>query len=350
MFSYPGNIHIHSTYSDGTGNIAEISAAAAAAGLSYIIITDHETLDGYHEEAICNGVVVLVGTEINRSCNHYLALGIDSKITSNDLNPQEVIDRVRDSGGLGFIAHPFERGSRFIEKGKAFPWISWPVFGFNGIEIWNYSSYWRGLHPSLFRTLYWFFFNRKGALKGPSRRLLHLWDCYNMHGHRVTAIGGTDAHAYLYSLCLLRLVIFSYRYIFTTINTYVVLEKKMSKSFPAAKKEILDALRDGRCYISFDSLYPGRGFSFRAETALRNIPMGGEVAFSKELAVRVTAPGRHPLIRLICEGKVIDSASGNLLVHKPSGPGLYRVEVYHRPLLGKPRPWIYSNPIFIRPA
>jgi len=34
MFTYAGNIHIHSLYSDGSGTIEEIAASAAAAGLS----------------------------------------------------------------------------------------------------------------------------------------------------------------------------------------------------------------------------------------------------------------------------------------------------------------------------
>ena len=41
MFTYAGNIHIHSSYSDGSGSIEEIAKAAAKAGLDYIVITDH---------------------------------------------------------------------------------------------------------------------------------------------------------------------------------------------------------------------------------------------------------------------------------------------------------------------
>jgi hypothetical protein len=350
MFSYPGNIHIHSTYSDGSGSIEEISAAASSAALRYLIINDHETLAGYNREAIHNGVVVLVGAEINRSCNHYLAIGIDNLVASNDSDPQDVIDRVRESGGLGFLAHPFERGSPYIEKGKAYPWVNWPVFGFNGFELWNYSSYWRGLHPSLLRTLYWFFFNRKAAMKGPSRSLIRLWDCYNCHGHRIAAIGGTDAHAYIYRFYWIPLVIFSYRYLFNTINTYIVLRNKLSGHFSTAKSQILGALRAGSCYISYDGLSSGEGFTFSAVTDKGIILMGEETDLAEARELSITAPGRKPLVRLICNGKLICEKTGNSLTMEPSSPGVYRVEVYHRPLFGAPRPWIYSNPIFIGPA
>ena len=37
-------VHCHSTYSDGTGTVAEIAAAAARAGADAVLLTDHDTL------------------------------------------------------------------------------------------------------------------------------------------------------------------------------------------------------------------------------------------------------------------------------------------------------------------
>ena len=132
MYTYAGNIHIHSTYSDGEKTVDQIAADASKAGLDYIIITDHETLAGKKEEGIRHGVVVLVGIELNRRCNHYLALNCQGPLKSNDCQPQWVIDQVREQGGFGFLAHPFEKGSPYIENGKAYPWLDWPVEGFAG--------------------------------------------------------------------------------------------------------------------------------------------------------------------------------------------------------------------------
>ena len=39
-----GIIHCHSTYSDGTGTVPEIAAAARANDLDYLLLTDHDTL------------------------------------------------------------------------------------------------------------------------------------------------------------------------------------------------------------------------------------------------------------------------------------------------------------------
>jgi len=349
MYTYPGNIHIHSTYSDGSNNISHIANEAAKASLSFIIVTDHETLDGLKEEGFIGGVAVLVGVEINRLHSHYLALGIQKAIRPNTLNPQEVIDSVRRAGGFGIIAHPFEKGSRYIEKGKAHPWMQWPVFGFDGLEIWNYSSHWRGLHPSLFKTLYWFFFNRPAAMKGPSREILQLWDCYNINGHRIVALGGSDAHATKYRFGPLPVTLFTYRYIFSTINTYIVTTVRLSADYDLAAKQILSALRSGSCYTSFDSLNFGSGFSFQAISRYKVYPMGGSAPLEKGLAFSVKSPPGRPHIRLIHNGNVVALKNAADLEYPVTESGLYRVELYHRPLIGQPRPWIYSNPIYINP-
>ena len=47
MYNYSGNIHIHSSYSDGTGTIEEIANEANRAGLDFVIITDHLTPVSY---------------------------------------------------------------------------------------------------------------------------------------------------------------------------------------------------------------------------------------------------------------------------------------------------------------
>ena len=46
------NLHMHTTYSDGSGTHQEIAEAALEAGLDVVIVTDHNVLvqglEGYH--------------------------------------------------------------------------------------------------------------------------------------------------------------------------------------------------------------------------------------------------------------------------------------------------------------
>ena len=69
-----GVAHIHTTLSDGGSPIADIESAAAAAGLDFVIVTDHNSLagkplEGYGE----TGVLTIVGTEISNHEGHLLA-------------------------------------------------------------------------------------------------------------------------------------------------------------------------------------------------------------------------------------------------------------------------------------
>lgn len=351
MYTYAGNIHIHSTHSDGTGTVEQIAAAAAATGLDYIIITDHETLRGLPGEGFHHGVALLVGVEFNsRSC-HYLSLGLKEMIPSSEEQPQNIIDMVRFKGGLGFIAHPFEKGSPYVDGGTAYPWSRWPVFNFTGMEIWNYSSHWRGRATSIPRIIYWFLFNRKGAMSdGPSRECLQLWDCYTRSGHHVVGIGGSDAHAVRRKIAGIPVEVFPYKFLFRTINTYIHLEKPLSVEFPEAREQIYSALGEGRCYISFDQLHPGKGFLYyvsRGKFGKTVALMGSEISHEKGLYLNVYSQVRRSKIFLYRNGCPVFRSKGPELCYAVKSPGTYRVEIFHVSPLGRPRPWIYSNPIYI---
>lgn len=65
------DLHAHSTASDGTLRPAELVAAAAAAGLDVLAITDHDTTAGWAEavEALLPGLDLVRGAEL--SCRWY---------------------------------------------------------------------------------------------------------------------------------------------------------------------------------------------------------------------------------------------------------------------------------------
>ena len=47
----PSDLHIHTTFSDGRNTPEEIMEAAKAAGLRYISITDHDSVEGVRRSA-----------------------------------------------------------------------------------------------------------------------------------------------------------------------------------------------------------------------------------------------------------------------------------------------------------
>ncbi|HEX2298496.1 MAG TPA: PHP domain-containing protein, partial [Pseudonocardiaceae bacterium] len=61
------DLHAHTTASDGTDTPAELMAAAAAAGLDAVAITDHDTTDGWAAavEALPAGLRLIRGAEFS---------------------------------------------------------------------------------------------------------------------------------------------------------------------------------------------------------------------------------------------------------------------------------------------
>ena len=75
-YDYKGAIHVHSTASDGTGDMNEIAAAANDAGLDFVLVTD--TAGSKTDEGVekWNGsALIICGTELKPQGNHYIAFG-----------------------------------------------------------------------------------------------------------------------------------------------------------------------------------------------------------------------------------------------------------------------------------
>jgi hypothetical protein len=345
---YVGNLHIHSTYSDGTATIEEIAAAAGRAGLDFIGINDHFHLQGLDEglEGRRNGVAVLIGTELNGSHNHYLAYDITEAIPSDTENPQNVIDAAVAQGGIGFIAHPYELGSPLHDGGHTFIWNKWDATGFTGISIWNFSSIWKGNATSILSGLY-YYHNMRAANLDPLDDVLSKWDELT-RSRKIVAIGGSDNHGVKFGkfLGLIRGKIFDYEYAFRAVNTHVLVPGDLPSDFDQTKRAIYDALGQGRCFVACGLFADPRGFRFEAETANGQAHMGEDIALQESPILRVKSPAAG-LIRFIHDGREIKAETGTEASLRPEEPGPYRVEVRLPRAFGKTRAWIFSNPIYV---
>src|SRR6266550_584412 len=106
-------VHLHSTYSDGTGTVPQIARAARTNHLDAVLLTDHDTLEARRrgEEGWHGDVLVLVGEEVTpKDRDHYLAFGLDREVKRRQPAAGICADVAR-AGGFGFAAHPFSRGS-----------------------------------------------------------------------------------------------------------------------------------------------------------------------------------------------------------------------------------------------
>ena len=121
------NLHIHTKYSDGSGDFKTICEQAKQKGYKYIAITDHNTVQGHLDNPDCD---VITGVEFDVWYKyiflHLLAYGIDTKAecmkkfyaktksqTEKDIvriipriNLSKLIQSIHDAGGIAVIAHP----------------------------------------------------------------------------------------------------------------------------------------------------------------------------------------------------------------------------------------------------
>ncbi len=347
------NLHIHTHYSDGEGSHEDIAQAALLAGIDVVFITDHNVLvqgaEGYRQNDE-RRVLLLVGEEIhdrslNPAHNHLLVLGANRELSQFGENTQRLIDQIQRSGGLSFIAHPFDQPLDMIHE-TAITWENWDVRGYTGIELWNgYSELKEVIHgwpDALFYV--WF---PKFVPKGPQPATLTLWDKLLSQGRKVVAVGGSDAHAATMTAGPLRRKVFPYGYHFQAINTHILTPEALSGDLVSDRRMVLDALSAGHAFIGYDLPYATRGFRFTAQGRDRNVIMGDEIPLNQSVTFQVRLPVAVEC-RLIKDGSVVKSwQDREICAYIAREPGAYRVECYID-YLGKRRGWIFSNPIYVR--
>jgi hypothetical protein len=346
------NLHMHTTYSDGSAAHADLGRIALAAGVDVLLVTDHNVwvqgIDGYHTEGR-KRTLLLSGEEIHDQDrepqkNHLLVFGAQRELAPLADDPQALIDTVRASGGLSFIAHPVDPALPAFGE-TDISWEDWSVSGFTGLEIWNGFSELKVVVRSKLDGLFYAFFPELIA-RGPIPRVLEVWDELLARGQRVVAVGGSDAHARHMSLGPIHRVIFPYEYHFSAINTHILTPAPLSADLERDRSMVLDSLRAGRCFVGYDLPAPTRGFRFSAQGPESRALMGDEIEADGPITFQVKLPSSAE-IQLVRGGRTVKRAFGGALTHAASEPGAYRVEVYRR-FLGRRRGWIFSNPIYVK--
>ena len=342
-----GAIHMHSVFSDGSGKVTEIVKSADEVGLDFIILTDHNTLRALHEgyEKWYGNTLCLVGCEINdrENKNHYLAFGINETFSTR-LSAKSYVKKVKEVGGIGFLAHPHEKRSHMKEH-PPYPWVEWDTKDFTGIEVWNHMSEW--MENLTEQNKYQAFLHPLRTINEPQSETIELWDKLNIE-RKVVGIGGVDAHAHKYNLLgFLEVEIFPYKVLFKSIRTHVLVEEKPEKinskeEIGSAKKQIYKALEKGRCFFANDYHSDSKGFRFYAESDKKKFEMGDSINTQNKVILHVRIPEKNTLVKLIHNGKNIKEFESNKVSFEVKNPGVYRTEVFiHN------KAWIYSNHIRI---
>lgn len=344
-YDYKGALHVHSTYSDGNGDVKEIMAGANAAGLDFVVLTDHDQLDPQKHEGWHNSTLLIVGSEITPPENHMLVVGNGPLDGIGDLKkrlPQEYIDAASKQDWLSFIAHPNYVGSKKFGSGT-YRWVDWGVSGFTGMSVWHLIDDWLRQLDREDITAAQVYDGFPKTLAGPDKEMLRKWDDLCQQ-RKVVAIGELDNHKMTRRYDDREFVVFPYETAFRSITNHLLLKTALSKDAKKAKAQVLEALRAGSLYISMDWENDPTDFTFYIDHLDENYYIGDELVLEDDADANVVLPDEAD-ITLLRNSEPIREERGFEMVLPIDTPGVYRVEVRR-----EGQPWIFSNPIYVKKA
>lgn len=387
---YRAIFHAHAEDSTHTGGTREeMLEAAARTGVSAIFLSDHfrppRDFMGHGWRGVREGVLFVPGSE----ARGFLIHPAESVMDRMDAPTGEFLGAVRANGGLAFLSHVEERPDH-------------PAEDLDGLEIVNRhfeakedragllslllrmtdpagaeelrrSAEERGDELFASQQLYPSAYLRKWDEETRRRRLTGIAanDCHHNNVlilkkvDETTALVGTNVDSDeamrrvtttlrpgLRELLrgraagevVARADLDPYDVAFRNVSTHVLADRLDEGAFR-------EAIRGGRAYVAHDWMGDPTGFrfeAFRGDAGEPSGSMGDELAWPVEggwrLRVEATLPG---LIRVLEGGRVVAEGRGRSLDFEPEGPGAHRVECWLE-LGGEWRPWIYSNPIYLR--
>ena len=128
-----GNLHTHTTKSDGKLSPLEVIDFYSKAGYDFLAITDHEKITRIKSSRISliSGIETSTSRGENGHSYHVVILGMEDndEIQSRRNSIQDLLDYVNENGYLAFIAHPYWSSltTRDLKE----------VDGYIGIEVYN---------------------------------------------------------------------------------------------------------------------------------------------------------------------------------------------------------------------
>lgn len=317
---YRGDLHLHTVHSDGQWKPAELVDSVRAAGLDFMVSSEHNTSSagaiwGRHAT---EDLLIIDGEEITTRNGHYVAAGlpagawIDWRYRAADHAIERFVDKIHGHGALAIAAHPF---CPFVGCAQKFD-----LNAFDAVEVWN------------------------GPWTPDDEATLLRWDASLVtgagSGRWLPAVGGSDSH---------------HREQVVGLAQTVVLADELSRS------AILAGLRAGSAYVAGDAAV---NLTFTAASTSRSAEIGERLtaAADTEVRVRLAVDGvRDAIVTLVTDRGAMfsralpESGFGESTVEwttRPRASAYVRAELRHASRLpGLPGPMIaFTNPIFLGPA
>ena len=344
---------MHTIRSDGTGTREDVARAAARAGVRVVVVADHgNAMRAADPPAYLEGVLLIDAVEVGTWGGHYVAIGAAPAPYPLGGEPRAVAEDVRRLGGLGIAAHP---GS----PKEDLRWRDWDA-RLDGVEWLNADSAWRGQSARLWRTALGYPWRPAAALTTLVERPAFELDQWDRLAARQSAVGlaAHDAHARLGLRGVgepydgwVALAVPDYAPLFASFTNVVRLPQALSGQAGPDADAVVEGLRAGRVYSVLTGLAPSGRLRFEAESGGRRATVGEHLIPQGPVQLNVEAdvpPAARTV--LVCGGVEVAAAAGGRLAWTSDGvPGACRAEI-HVPWAGAERPWIVTNPIYVRPV
>jgi hypothetical protein len=365
----PGILHVHTNRSDGRSSPDDVAAAAARAGLKFLVFTDHgDATRTPDPPTYRSGVLCLDGVEISTSGGHYIALDMPAAPYPLAGEPRDVVDDVKRLGGFGIAAHP-------DSPKPELRWQAWEV-PFDGVELINPDTSWRlwaqqaatgskAASGDRWRA------RRQLALSlldypvrpaesiarlltlDPEDSAAELWSAI-VSRRRLVAIAGIDAHAMLglrgdpetsYSLPLP-----GYESSFRVMSVHAAIGRPLSGNAPDDARALIRAIRMGHLYVALDGVATPPSFEITATNEHGTVHEGDELAVGGPVTLHVRSNAPQSFTTTVWNGANVMSGGHHepeFDVQAPANPGAYWVEIQST---GRSTPltWLRSNPIYVR--
>jgi hypothetical protein len=328
-----GAFHVHTRRSDGRGTEAEVVAAARQAGLSFVVLSDHNAPP--QPPRLREGVLVLDAVELSTPHGHLVALapGGGPVAVAEARAAADPVAAVAGAGAFAVLAHPVQRKN---------PWRLWgpAAAAAGGFELYSADTLWRDALASPLSRLWpaalgWLGQGVHGVMAladdaaGPRERLLALTP-------PPVALCSHDAHG-----------LPPYADVFRALSMHLPLER-LPEEPAAAAEAVASALRGGEALCVFRALGPvPEGFLVGGLGPGRRARAGGRLSVA--LPPGALQQGGRVQLRAWGAGRVGEGGREVLL----GGPGRLQLEVW-REAPGRWggrewRPWLVPSPIEVVP-
>lgn len=308
------------------GGLDEAGAASIAAQAQIDFITDGDPYNAKSQNYGIGGftsqILFIPGATFKTGGGSIVAVNVTQPIDPHQ-STSAIVGAIHDQGGLAIVASP---------AGFTSP-NSYALA--DGMEIFNQRAAWLRQSASMLYLRALFFGTDHFLLSlGPLRPAeLAIYDRM-ASGSSVTLVAGMGAPD---NMSVMGSKVGSYDQLFLYYTTHLLASQRTTQP-------LMDALRNGRAYVSFDVLgYVGQ-FAFYAQDGQVKTMMGSQVTLAPGLILKTELPDKADRIVMLQNGtRVASDRNATRLSFTPKSPGAYRVVAYRRGY-----PWILSNPVYVR--